>query len=288
MSIPGSYANGFAPRDGQPLLPELWRGCDFAVAPLLGPTGNTLRDWAGRSNNGTLTNMDTGSDWIIFNGRHALDFGAGDDLVKCSSTSIGNIGAANCTIGMWAVLPDASVFGSMINKRQGSGTFQQWSITQGNLNTSFASVSNKKVAAFFYLSGSVSGSQHVVTVSDVADGKLHCIVVRRRNGVSPEIFIDGVNVAVTVIGATTTNINTDSTEPMRLGAVNDASAAPLAFTLLEARVWNYAKSDSLIRAFSQRPGIAYELAPRRRSRTFAGGFKAYWAARKAQIIGGGL
>ena len=245
--------------------PGLWRGCVGAWNPGLGPSGLTLRDWSGRGNHGTLTNMDVGSDWVVSQGRYALDFDGVNDFVKCSSNTVGNIGTGDCTIGVWAVLPDASVFGAMVNKRQNSGTFPQWSIAQGNINTSFAAVLSKKVSAFFYRTDSIAGSQHVVTVADVADGKRHCIVVRRRNGVSPEIFIDGINVAVTVIGTTTTNINTDSTDPIRFGAVNDAAAAPLAYALLESKVWTYAMTDSMIRAFSLRPGIAYELAPRRRS-----------------------
>jgi hypothetical protein len=43
---------------------------------------------------------------------------------------------------------------------------------------------------------------------------------------------------------------------------------------------------SEIRLLASRRGIAYDLAPRRRARL--AGFRAYWAARKALIIGGGL
>ena len=76
MILPASYSNGFAPRDGQPLYPELWRGCVGAWCPSLGPTGLTLRDWSGFGNHGTLTNMDPGTDWVLSGGRYALDFDA--------------------------------------------------------------------------------------------------------------------------------------------------------------------------------------------------------------------
>lgn len=52
--LPGSYANGFAPRDYEPEYPQLWNGCVGAWCPSLGPTGATLRDWSGRANIGTL------------------------------------------------------------------------------------------------------------------------------------------------------------------------------------------------------------------------------------------
>jgi len=65
MILPGTYQNGFAPRDGEPLFPELWDGCVGAWNPGLGPSGLTLRDWSPYKNHGTLTNMDAGTDWVM-------------------------------------------------------------------------------------------------------------------------------------------------------------------------------------------------------------------------------
>lgn len=69
MILPGRYANGFAPRDGQPLYPELWKGCVGAWNPGLGVTGLTLRDQSGFGRHGTLTNGPTwgvsGKDQVI-------------------------------------------------------------------------------------------------------------------------------------------------------------------------------------------------------------------------------
>jgi hypothetical protein len=63
---------------------------------------------------------------------------------------------------------------------------------------------------------------------------------------------------------------------------------PMDGFLGECRLYNRALTAVEFRILASRHGISYELAPRRRSRIFTGGFKAYWAARKAQIIGGGL
>lgn len=82
MMLPASYHTGFAPRDGYPAYPELWRGCVGAWAPCLGPTGLTLRDWSGRQNHGTLTNMVPGDDWVVGGGRYALDFDGTDDYAS--------------------------------------------------------------------------------------------------------------------------------------------------------------------------------------------------------------
>ena len=81
MLLPASYLNGFAPRDGQPLYPSLWRGCVGAWAPCLGPSGLVLRDWSGAANHGTLTNMEADSDWVTASGRWGLDFDGVNDRI---------------------------------------------------------------------------------------------------------------------------------------------------------------------------------------------------------------
>jgi hypothetical protein len=86
MILPGTYQNGFAPRDGSPLYPELWRGCVGAWNPGLGPTGLTLRDWSGYGNHGTLTNITAQNCWKISEGRHAMEFvSSTDQSVQISS-----------------------------------------------------------------------------------------------------------------------------------------------------------------------------------------------------------
>jgi hypothetical protein len=80
--LPGSYQQGFAPRDFEPRFPELWRGCVFASAPLLGPTGGVVREWSGLQNHGTLTNMSTNDDWVVKQGLAALDFDGANDYVS--------------------------------------------------------------------------------------------------------------------------------------------------------------------------------------------------------------
>ena len=262
MILPASYSNGFAPRDGQPLYPSLWKGCVGAWAPCLGPSGLTLRDWSGSANHATLTN---GPTWGPVAGKQAVTIDGTDDLLKCTSNTVGNLDTANATIVMWCVLQNASLFGQMIGKRNNGGTFQQWGLFQGNINTSFATVPGKVVSLFWYVSGAIDVGQHVRTTADVADGRLHCIAARRISGTTPTIWVDGVQQATTVIGTATNNINADgSADPIRVGASSD-SGGYLGFNFIESRLYSRNLSDSEIRLVSIRPGIAYELAPRRRS-----------------------
>lgn len=81
MAIRGSYHNGFAPRDAEPLYPQLWTSCINALSPGLGPSGAVLRDWSGFKNDGVLTNMDTAAAWTVSGGRYGLAFDGTDDHV---------------------------------------------------------------------------------------------------------------------------------------------------------------------------------------------------------------
>jgi hypothetical protein len=271
MSVPGSYANGFAPRDGQPLYPELWRGCVGAWAPCLGPTGLTLRDWSGRANRGVLTGMDAGADWVINQGSYALDFDGSNDVVTAAVPAMNN---TKCTQTYWfrraatSVLSGFAGFGvaSSVNDRF---VIQPW--LDGVVYVSFTGnnwgqfnsndLSWHHVAAVFDGTKSTNAERLVVYL----DGR---IVSLTYSGTIPATF---GSPALLRIGQTFTLLNQFGS-----GFVDDYA------------IFNRDLSANEIRLRASRRGIAYDLAPRRRSRIFTGGFRAYWAARKAQIIGGGL
>lgn len=262
MLLPGSYANGFAPRDGRPLYPELWTGCVFAVAPCLGVSGLTLRDWGGYGNHGTLTN---GPTWAASQGKYAIKFDGVNDYIQTSLIPVGNLGTSNATIVVWAILPDVSTYGNVLAKRNNSSPFQQWQLLQGSLDSSFNIVNGKNLSLFWYAGGSMGNTQHIYTTANVADGNLHCIVARRINGTTPTIWIDGIKRATTTVGTATSNLNADSnTDPIRIGS-SDGVSTFISYTLFESRLYQRALSDNEIQLLATRRGIAYEMAPRRRS-----------------------
>lgn len=53
----------FARSASESRYPQLWRGIVGAWCPSLGPTGASLRDWSGRANHGTLTNLTLANSW---------------------------------------------------------------------------------------------------------------------------------------------------------------------------------------------------------------------------------
>jgi hypothetical protein len=262
MSILGSYANGFAPRDGQPLYPELWRGCIGAWAPCLGPTGLTLRDWSGFGRNGTLTNMDPDTDWIVSGGHYSLDYDGSNDRVVFPSSII--TGTGDFTITNHFRINTGSRFHTLQgNYSAANGTGIQFGVFNTN-----------RLFAFVASGSSLIGS------TTLAVGTWYFGACVRREGVVT-IFVNGTADASgtrsgSVGGSTVWRIGQGDTGEDFAGRSNDC------------RVYDRALSTNELARLQSRIGIAYELAPRRRSRIFTGGFKAYWAARKAQLIGGGL
>ena len=62
--------------------PELWQGLVGAWSPCLSPPGGTvLRELSGKGNHGTLTLMDPATDWVLSQGKGALDFDGSNDYV---------------------------------------------------------------------------------------------------------------------------------------------------------------------------------------------------------------
>ena len=240
--------------------PGLWRGCVGAWAPCLGPTGLTLRDWSGFGNHGTLTNMDAAGDWAASGGRYALDFDGSNDHVLCSSLTVGNLGTSNATLSVWVNTANANASRGFINKREFSGSFQQWSLLQGGVDTGGQPVLAKYITLFWYNGGALNSPaavQNYRTTNDYVDGKMHHFAVTRTNGTIPRFYVDGNEVAVTAVVDGQNNINADSTKAIEIGSAARGAATVLG-QVDDARVYSRALSASEIRLLASRRGIAYE------------------------------
>ena len=241
MILPGSYANGFAPRDGQPLYPELWRGCVGAWAPCLGPTGLTLRDWSGYGNHGTLTNMDAGSDWVANGGKYALDFDGTDDYISIAKPNW--TGGAK-TIFAWIRL---ATLGR-----------NNW-IFDGSTDPSFGyspmfrvHLTNKlrfwNYQATFFVDSVTSISANEWTA-----------VAASWDRTTSSVWINGNKDA-----SSTGDSSTDAGANWRIASSSFFSQF-CAGQISELRFYNRAISATDHKILSTRRGIAYEMAPRRRS-----------------------
>lgn len=272
MSIIGSYANGFAPRDGQPLLPELWRGCVGAWAPCLGPTGVLLRDWSGFGNLATITNATVGTAWAQSQGRYSLGLdGTNDYCLVADNNALDIQAGGNLTIMAWVYrTANVAAYETVVTKRLSDGT-------TANYELSFNNTSTGSDKAFGFYSGSS------FTVSTTLVPLLtwtHIGSVSTASGTT--YYVNGRQA-----GTSTTVVGSPNAHPFKIGGVAGSPETQFLSALVDdVAIYNRAVSASEFRLRASRRGIAYEIAPRRRGRVAA--FRAYWAARKAQIIGGGL
>ncbi len=254
------------PLIGEPLYPELWRGCVGAWAPCLGPTGLTLRDWSGYANHGTLTNMQSPSAWAAVQGRNALVFDGTNDFVTTQNVTR----TENFSVSCWARVNYAA-----------STSFAR--IVEHGLNTSFTLCLNKSVAANKYTAQyNDSSGGWLTSTTDVSYNWTHLCMTYHAGSATGRLYVNGREEATSTKSGTATR-----TLPVFIGGESTAaSLTSLAGEIAEARVYNRTLIANEVQTLSIAIGIAFSTSPRRRARSAA--FKAYWAARKAQIIGGGL
>ncbi len=259
MILPASYANGLAPRDGQPLYPELWRGCVGAWASCLGPTGLTLRDWSGLANHGTLTNMSASSDWVVRSGRYALDFDGSNDYVPTSRVPV--TGTGQITISIWVL--------------QSSDRTEDHAIKFGTATTANAIGIYKGLANEIEFGLHASSFARFTGWSAFIGKWTHLAGVLRQGYIG--LYINGVlaaeqnTVAAYNIGTTFCHI----------GAAQSV-LVPWVGQIDDVRVYGRVLSSNEITLLASRRGIAFELASRRRSALVAG-----FNRRRRLLVGAG-
>jgi len=272
MILPASYANGFAPRDGQPLYPELWRGCVGAWAPCLGPTGLTLRDWSGRANHGTLTNMDAAGDWVPSSGRYALDFdGTNDHVVVSASSLFATSGGTNWSVSGWALIRSAAAAQVVVCRGLNGSSQRDYMIYYAEANTRFE-LQNSNGATFPTINsgtGTVAKNTwyHVAGTCNLAGTAI--------------LYLNGIQRST---GTLLTIVPTNNSRSVTFGAALDSPTTQYYADaqLDDLRVYNRVLSAFEIQLLASRRGIAYEMAPRRRSSLVAG-----FNRRRRLLVGAG-
>ena len=255
MILPASYANGFAPRDGQPLYPELWRGCVGAWSTTLGPSGVTLRDWSGLGNHATLKSSGAmpsvspagGHNLLNLSGVQYADTGAACQALRS---------AARITVSAWVVTTTVSK--EIVSDYSGTNDHFELYL----LGSGFPA---------FYAYGATTGYR--ASSVSVTDGKLHHVLGEFNAG-AINMYIDGVLANGALSGTVPATLNAAAGQPLNIGRyVNSAYfVGSIGDVFLHDRVLQ----DSEKRVIASRPGIAYELSPRRRSRAvvITSGFSA--------------
>jgi hypothetical protein len=262
MILPGSYANGFAPRDGMPLYPELWRGCVGAWNLGLGPTGLTLRDWSGFANHGTLIN---GPTWQVSSGRYGINFDGTNDYNDYGvGINIYGLSRFSCSFWIYKTSNSPGWVLNRYNTSAGGGVVGDYfGVGQGtSIPTAGASFTGVGVNDYVVFASpdiiSLNKWHHVAMSVDLVTRANTTITV---NGVSQAVTITTNGVPPSVFKAATSATWTTSRITGSGGGQNYS-----AFIADDVMLYRYFIPQNMHRLLASRPGIAYELAPRRRSR----------------------
>jgi hypothetical protein len=280
---------GFARSRSEALFPRLFPDAGWWCPSLQSPGSTRLHDLRG-GNWGTLTSMDPATDWVVNGGKGALDFDGSNDYVA----SIGSLAS-------FSFVQNTMRFGfSFWMKLAATGT--RYTIA-GSTNVSTergfflifengAGVGTRaiRLAVFRGVSGSV--------VSDFrsADNAIndtdwhHVAITAAGNGNSGRVFVDGRQLSTTV----PTNLNSlatgNSTRTLTIGSQTNGFTLPFGGQLDDFRLFRSPLSGGDARQLWQLGRGNMPIARRRRytEQEAAAGFKAYWARRQSQLIGGGL
>ena len=283
MILPASYQSGFAPRDGRPLYPQLWKSCVFAAAPCLGPPGLTLRDWSGLQRHGILTNMSAESAWGLDGGKYALFFDATNDYVTASNRMTFASGDA-LSASIWFRATGVGTTRELFNRFNGSGASSSdegWLISRRSTN---------KLRFTLAQSGSYSTWESTNTFTETS---WYNIVVTHRfgSGASFAMYVNGIAIAGSWTTGTGNQIPDSDGDNygIVIGAQRYAGVTYDVWqgSVDDARLYNRICTANEAKILASRRGIAYEMATRRRS-VFASGFKPAWVRRRSLVIGGGI
>jgi hypothetical protein len=277
MILPGTYANGFAPRDGEPLFPELWRGCVGAWNPGLGPSGLTLRDWSPYKNHGTLTNMDAGTDWVASQGRYVLDFDRTDDYVGMGGTPVSG---RNVIVSFWVrvLAINNSYFPRILCIADGTHSLQFVLDDGGSGNEQLNTKSSE------YQSGTSATRWGYRPVASTWE---HVLAFFNPGVSTTRLWRNGVEQA----GASANNVGAVATTGTFVGVRSDLNAVTFFGGQVDDIRIYHSNDTAMAKLLASRRGIAYELAPRKRTYSIPaapGGFQPYWATQRSQMIGGGV
>ena len=256
--------------------PELWEGVVGAWCPSLGPTGDRLHNLSRYNNWGTLTNMDPATDWVVSGGQYALDFDGVNDYVRVPANmpqwravsawvSLNTTGATQCVAESYAA---------------------------GTLNKGLLFYANASGKAAFdgRDSGGTYRSSGASATTVVGVGWVHLF---GQFSDRLEIWVNGVRESQTATAlsgfSTTIDFNLGGLDSVGEGVPTTAWTSGLTDDVV---IYNRALTPNKIwqlyllgrgGMFGRRRRTA-----RRAAIEQAAAFKAYWARRQNQIIGGGV
>ena len=282
----------FATHD-ESAYPELWDGVVGAWAPCLGPTGLRLHDHSRRNNWGTLTNATVLTAWTVSRGQYALTLDGVNDVIDCGDVLNNVFVGTESRFSVFAWINVTTSQNQFVaSKIETSPTAnRQWFLRANDDGLDFVWYGDLNALTFrvmrhartFTTSGWVHvGADFDATVAS-ADAKAR-------------LYVDGVQVATTIpfTAGSPVSIQTGTARLAIGGAVTSTGTASAVFagSVDDIIIYNRLLAANEIRQlYLLGRGGMYQ----RRRRTLrrvgveqGAAFKAYWARRNSQIIGGGV
>ena len=250
--------------------PDLWRGCIFAPAPCLGPSGLRLHDNSGYGNHGTLTGLTPAQGWQINDGKYAMTFAGASQYVACGRVAEME-NAKQFSASMWLRRTAASNTVSISKRTSGTNIF-------------FLGFS----AGVLFLAPINTNTNY--GTYDLNDTKWHHAVMlfdgtQSSNETRLRLVLDGRETPLTYTG-TVGAAMTSSTNNLLLSLTNVTYSTG---SMDDIRLYNHVLSVTEAETLASRRGIAYEMKPRSRSSIVVGAaFRPAWASQRSQLIGGGI
>ena len=247
--------------------PGLWRGCVGAWNPGLGPTGLTLRDWSGSGYHGTLVN---GPVFGPVFGKQSLTLDGSDDRVDVSSPT--RLRTQNFSLSLWVRLTTQS--NSTANLIDMShANLQGWTLQSLNATTS---------SQYQFVWHTGSGFTGLTSPGVTIPIGLWTHVAVAKQGSEAFGWVNGIRTQYA--SGLNANVNYNPANPnMAIGNFTFGSGRNTSGAIAELRGYDYGFNDATVTLLSRCPGIAYELAPRRRSSVQVAAFNR----RRRLLIGAG-
>jgi hypothetical protein len=209
--------------------------------------------------------MDPASDWVASGGKLALDLdGIDDHLLVLNHPSLSFTSANSITMMAWAMPRTSIGYRTIFTKRI---------VNNANYELSFNNSDNK---ILFYAGGAFAAS----TVAAATGEWSHVCCTSGPSGGA--YFINGV-----AAGTHGNAIGTPNSEPLRIGTEPGGQRFP--GNIDDLIIFNTALTANEVREIYRR-GRGYGVFPEPDfdEGFAAAGFKAYWARRQSQLIGGGV
>lgn len=239
-----SYHGGFySPRrGGRPKFQQLWRDRLFSTAPLLGSTGNTLRD-----DMGIVEFTRTGTPQPqIKEGIHAHFFdGNNDHYGSATNTTVQVSVDFSVSAWLYAQTPTSSALGGVADKYDATAGFELMVNSTGTITMDVRN------------SGGYQNTGDSTT--DIRDAWHHVVGVKR--GTDFGLWVDGIREVTFTLSAGTSCATTGS--PLYVGRLSGGTPHSFKGWIAELAIVNHAFTPNEIATLSRRPGIAYELQRRR-------------------------